>query len=101
MSSTAAQQTQERKPVTIDKIIGWAITIGIIFLGGYVTLKTNEAMINTKLENLERQSNTRNEYYEKRFDKQDEKLDKIIDGIHAIDLQLKDKLDRPNPSAPK
>lgn len=94
MSARTATTPAAPRNITLQNLITWTITLGIVAIGAFGTMKVNEAIMNTKFNDFKEQTEQNNQYFDKRFEKQDVKLDLIIDGLHKIELQLKDKQDR-------
>lgn len=80
--------------VTIKDLVTWTITLGILAGGVWGGMKVNEAVMNTKFNDFKENTKVQSEYFDKRLDKQDDKLDLIITSLHQIELNLKDKQDR-------
>lgn len=93
MSSTKIQE--HPRGLSLKDLITWTITLVVLGVGAWGTMKVNEAIMNTKFNDFKNNQEIQNQYFDKRLDKQDEKLDEIIDGITEIKLQLKDKQNRP------
>lgn len=93
MSATKTQQIEQRK-ITLKDLITWTISLAIIGGSAWGGMKVNEAILNTRFNSFKAETETNMQYIHRRMDRQDEKLDEIIEGIHKLELQLKDKKDR-------
>lgn len=80
--------------VQLKDIVGWVITAIVIAVSWFGTVKVNEALLDYRINSLEKAQGRQYEYLNDRIDKIDSKIEKIIEGQQRIELILKDKQDR-------
>lgn len=90
MESTRKMDRQ----IKLGELIGFGITILAIVIGSYVSIRVHISTLELQVVNIKEQRQEDLKNREKTDEKVNEKLDKVIEGMNEIKVQLQNKEDK-------